>query len=334
MLMTGMTRTRKSNSMNEDPWNGIPQPDRTRLSTRLIPNVSPSSEVTVCWAIAQGGHRALLITYPKKYQDVPMPKLKTINVYTTRHKGKKNTLIELTASETLQQFKFLCLDVIEVVASTDPFHLSSGIQLCLTKWQYLLRPKREMSLERQKGLIAELLFLERVPMRLFDRTGAVRAWTGPLRSPRDFSFGTTYVEVKSNRGSKNPIVNIASERQLSTNQAERLFLYVVGLDESPNGGLTLTDVVTRLRNQVSEDHIAEGELNMRLAAVGYRDDEDYSGYSWNESVAEYYSVSGGFPRIQASGLPFGIDSVSYEIDLRYCVEYLSPEKEVLEAIGH
>ncbi len=319
--------------MNEDPWEGIGSPSPVELATRLIHDVPQSPEVTVCWAITLGGHRGLLVSYPEKYPDVPMPKLKAINVYTTRYGHKKNTLIELRTDEIRQQFRLLCLDVIDTVVESDPIHLSSGIQLCLEKWQYLLRPKRQMTLEAQKGLIAELLFLERVPLRLFDKERAIRTWTGPLHSPRDFSFGTTYVEVKSNRGSKNPIVKIASENQLSTNQSERLFLYVVGLDESPSSGITLADVVERLRKYVSEDHIAIGELNMRLAAAGYRDEEDYSEHSWDESTAEYYSVIGSFPRIQSSGLPFGVDKVSYDIDLRYCAEYLSTERDVIEAIG-
>lgn len=318
--------------MNEDPWEGIRSPYHVELATRLIPDVSQSPEVTVCWAITAGGYRGLLISYPEKYPDVPMPKLKAINVYTTRHDHRKNTLIELRVDEIHQQFRLLCLDVIDVVAEFDPTHLSSGIQLCLEKWQYLLRPKRQMTLESQKGLIAEMLFLERVPLELFDKESAVRTWTGPLHSPRDFSFGTTYVEVKSNRGSKNPVVKISSENQLSTNQSERLYLYVVGLDEAQTGGVTLADVVTRLRKHVSVDHIAVSELNMRLAAAGFRDEEDYSEHSWSESTAEYYSVDGNFPRIQASGLPFGVDRVSYDIDLRYCVEYLSNERDVIEAI--
>lgn len=328
-----MTMMRKSSSMNDDPWEGIGPSRPAGLATRLIPDVSPSDEIIVCWVITSNGRRGLWVSYPEKYPDVPMPKLKAINVYTTRYEHRKNTLIELMIDEIRQQFRLLCLDVINVVAESKPTNLSSGIQLCLEKWQYLLRPRRRLSLEAQKGLIAELLFLERVPLRLLDKESAVRTWTGPLHSPRDFSFGTTYVEVKSNRGAKNPIIKVSSENQLSTNQAERLYLYVVGLDESPTRGVTLADIVTRLREQLLGNHIAVGELNMRLAATGYRDDESYSEHSWDESTAEYYSVSGGFPRIQANGLPFGVDRVSYDIDLRYCIEYRSTERDVIEAIG-
>lgn len=331
--MTRKTRMPMPTIPSNDPWAGIGAPAYSDISTRLI-SESSSHEVTVCWALTSSGHKALLISYPFRYPDVAMPKLKSVDVK-VGHEGrsKKHILIELLLPEVSQQFRQLCQDVISVVSLSTPKVLCRNVKLCLDKWRYLLSPKTLMSSEAQKGLLAELLFLERVALKLYSTEDAIYSWTGPMRSPRDFSFGTSYVEVKSNRGSKHPVIRVSSESQLSTSGSEQLFLYVVSLDEAPEGGISLDEKVTELRQAIEKNLTAKIEFDMRVAAAGFRDEDAGNFKHWRESKSTLYEVKEDFPRIQTDDLRLGVDSVTYDVDLTYCVEYQSDLRRVQEAIG-
>lgn len=57
-----------------------------------------------------------------------------------------------------------------------------------------------LSAEEQKGLIGELLVLERYLIPLFGPADATSAWVGPTGSPKDFECGRTAIEAKARRG--------------------------------------------------------------------------------------------------------------------------------------
>ena len=70
------------------------------------------------------------------------------------------------------------------------------------RWHRLLQGSRDGRLgdEEQKGLIGELVVLERRLLRLLPvlrALDAVRSWTGPLDTPRDFEISRIHVEAKA-----------------------------------------------------------------------------------------------------------------------------------------
>ena len=72
------------------------------------------------------------------------------------------------------------------------------------RWHHLLRGGGSTlcyRLEEQKGLLGELLVLERPFCCLTSGAStAVAAWRGPLGSPKDFEIGRVAIEVKARRG--------------------------------------------------------------------------------------------------------------------------------------
>ena len=70
-------------------------------------------------------------------------------------------------------------------------------------WSSLLREKAMLSEGRQRGLIGELLILEKVLSFTENSLNAVTAWTGPLSLPQDFQFKSSIgIEVKTRAGLK------------------------------------------------------------------------------------------------------------------------------------
>ena len=153
-------------------------------------------------------------------------------------------------------FHTLCRDIISVAAQAESEAEAVSVALMRTwRWHHLLRGGGGtlLSLEEQKGLIGELLVLERVLLPSVEASAAVTAWRGPLGSPKDFEIGRVAIEVKARRGGATPSIAITSEDQLDETGVDSLFLYVVDLDEGPEdatNGLTLKDVTDRVRERL------------------------------------------------------------------------------------
>lgn len=306
------------------------------VATRLVEQCKPSGQVAVFWAKTREGHNALLIRYPYLSKDDPLPTMRAIRILKTADAQSeiRTILIELMDDALLQPFLKLCEDIIDAVAKARPSEVCIHVRIRLEIWRYMLSLSAGALNEgEQKGLIAELRFFRKVCLKMVAPKEAVRAWTGPLGSPRDYSFGRLYVEVKSNRGSIAPKVKISSEVQLSVQAPEKLYLCVLGLDEATNGAINLTDEVRKARDAIGNDYLAIEELNLRLAAVGYSDEVDYTAVTWDVTSQASYLVSEGFPRIASASLPAGISEVRYSIDLTKCESFKVELSRVEQAIG-
>lgn len=323
--------------MTSTHWDGMKQPDAAaELSTRKVDASLPQG-VSAFWAKPVSGNPILLIEHPKVSADVQMPKFKIIEVRTgiDKRQGAKFIWIELLDRSIVEQFARLCDDVVEAVSRADAKHVSLFVKLQLEKWNHLLSSKRmPLGPNEQKGLIAELFFLDRFAMKKLSPLDAIKSWTGPLKCPRDFSFGNTFVEVKSNKGAQNPSVSISSEHQLASSAEEELLLFVVALNESHDGtGFSLDDVVESITEKLNSDYLALEELMLRLAAVGYSPNEGCGELRWKESDSITYWVMEGFPRLQSDELQTGVHHVKYDIDLNTCTDYLIDSEKVFQMIG-
>ena len=191
------------------------------------------------------------------------------------------------------------------------------------RWHRLLQGGRDKRLgdDEQRGLIGELVVLERHLLPALDPLDAVRCWTGPLEAPHDFEISRLHVEAKA-RGSATPRVVISSEHQLESGNAEMLFLHVTEVTTAAEGGrdaLTVTDIATRIRVVLAgRDMAAVDTFEERLSAVGFDWTDDYSDKSWVVGQEALYEVREGFPRITPVMVPGGVGSVKYTISLPDC----------------
>lgn len=322
---------------SSNPWGTIKTPTADDyISTRLVEGFESSGRVSVFWAKTSEGHNALLIKYPYLSKDDTLPAMRAIRISKMADEQSKarSILIELTEDGILQPFMKLCEDIIDAVTKAVPHEVCSHVRIRLEIWRYMLSlSSGKLGKHEQKGLIAELRFLREVCFKAMPANEAVKAWTGPLGSPRDFSFGRLYVEVKSNRRSANSKVKISSESQLAAKPPEELYLCVLGLDEAPSGGISLADEVRKTKEAIGDDYLATEELSLRLAAVGYSDDVDYSTITWDITGKDSYLVSDGFPRITPADLPSGVSEVKYSLGLSKCDAFKVELSSVERAIG-
>lgn len=310
--------------MTRYPWEEIaPEGSNGDYIARLVaPDFNPKAR-RLYWSRSWSGRPALLVEYEcEPWHPKPLPLFKNLQI--SDYPEDCCLAIELLDRDMSELFYKVCLDIIGALQDALPSSTRKTCVLRLERWSAFLRPSRgRLSPEVQKGLIAELRFLHRDALEAHSPDVALEAWVGPERAPRDFAFGQKFVEVKSKRGSANPYIVIASEDQLNVGQSESVFLFVEEINSAPsddNSAVTVSDVVNEARS-VFTSPLIRAELDSKLGLVGYFDEDDYSDFRWSEGSSYYYEVVSDFPRIESRSCVPGVSSVSYQIDLDYCVDY-------------
>lgn len=318
-----------------DPWKEI-NPSKINIRLRRVKHETPHD---IYWALFPLGEPGLVLDLKHKLTSVlKMPNLKTLFLTIDDTKDNYDSLqITLQDSSQKDLFYKLCIDIIETTKTvagdaTAVERTVSQIQL----WQKLFQEDNSgLSKIQQKGLIAELLFLDRYLLADFESHEAVSMWHGPMRTPRDFSNGQTSVEVKSKRGSESPEIIISSENQLATGLDESLFIYVLELNESYSevpGSFSLDTVVKNSRDLLKGDAQLLDLFESRLCLAGFSDNHDYSSSLWSEGAELFYEVSETFPRITSQILPEGVCKVSYNISLNACSKQKTTADTVLTSL--
>lgn len=193
--------------------------------------------------------------------------------------------------------------------------------------------KARLSQSQQKGLIAELLFLDREAIPALGIDSALQGWGGPDEAPRDFSYGQIFIEVKSKRSSSSTTVRISSEHQLNTSPNEQLFLYVVELNDAvmnQTDSTSLPEIVEKINAYLSP--LQRVNFGSKLAKVGYLDEPDFQYDRWSEGANYIYEVVDGFPKIDSYSCAPGVANVGYDIDLNYCARYMTDRHVLLAAL--
>lgn len=328
--------------MAENPWRDIEPPSvASSVNARRIDASMPWN---FFWA--RGTDHSVLLTLRHDAESAPvtpLPSLHDIEVTLSPIDESGARILALKLLDSAQQdiFLTLCLDIIQGTARAQSEAQAVSLALMRTwRWRHLLRGGGNalLSPEEQKGLIGELLVLERLLLPHVEAATAVSAWRGPLDSPKDFEVGRVAIEAKAHRGGSTPFVAITSEDQLDESGVYALFLYVVELNEAPQDaadGVTVSEMAERMHERIfSLDPSAAGTLESLLSAAGLRAEDDYSNYRWMEGASHLYRVVDGFPRVARAELRSGVSRVRYSVSLPECEPFIASESEVMEMLAH
>lgn len=187
----------------------------------------------------------------------------------------------------------------------------------ISKWKKLFDKINfnGLSLEQQKGLIGELLFINYLSEHRKSPTTILNAWTGPDFEDKDFVFGATGVEIKLT-SSKYPKIKITNEGQLDAQNLTELFLILYTVEDVKENGFTLNSLIGQTQQKLSANIDELKFFNERLMLLGYfEDDKEHYNKMFSLKKTYSYSVSEEFPKIIKSQLPVGIYNTSYFIEL-------------------
>lgn len=321
--------------MSKHPWDELSAPSRENdFTARLVANEDNPRQKDIYWAKSWASKPALLVEYEcDVWRPISLPIFKNIRVMDD--KDRSTIAIELLDFDLSDIFLKVCQDIIYSLQDVSSKASRRACIFRLEKWSSFLRTSRiRLSPEAQKGLIAELRFLERDSLAVHNERDAIRGWSGPESGARDFEYGQVLVEIKSKRSSANTSIVISSERQLNVNESEQLFLCIIELRNTTaedDQSFTLTDVVNEVRDSL-ESSLQRSALDSKLAKIGYFDVDDYSDTRWSEGETYYYAVLDGFPKIDSQSCSPGVSKVAYQVDLDYCAEYLVDREQVINAM--
>src|SRR5690554_706989 len=113
-------------------------------------------------------------------------------------------------------------DIVESVTESEAITKTLNV---ISKWKKLFDKINfnGLTLEQQKGLIGELLFINHLLDLQKSVSSILNAWTGPDFEDKDFVFGATGIEIKLT-SSKYLKLKITNEGQLDAQNLNELFL--------------------------------------------------------------------------------------------------------------
>lgn len=308
-----------------NPWLSIALPEANLNTIR----VDGDSSVDAFWAVDPTGDYLFLVEGLQPDPRVSIPEIDAIQSVVVANGITVRLFLKLNDQVDWELFYSLCMDLVRALRGVGPERGLATVAARLAKWKEFLRSAkgRLLSDESIRGLLAELLFLEK---RLAPRLGwdsAVSAWTGPLGTPQDFSVGGKAVEIKAKLNSTRRKVRISSAAQLDS-QAGALFLLVATFgvgNEGDEYADSLADAVARIRAAVTRSTDTSDKFEDRLLAAGYVDAAIYERTLLVPEREEIFRVTDGFPRIIPATLPAGVLEAEYDIDLHACEPFVAPQ---------
>ena len=267
-----------------------------------------------------------------------LPKLTQIKI-TWNTINSPFLIIQLQDDSFEDQFiKFIEIIIDKIKDSKDEELLIKTVINECFKWSLFLMPdkERKLKIQKQKGLIAELLFLQKI-FNYLDFTSALNAWTGPDKFSKDFILNNNGFEIKSiQTGNKNK-VSISNHDQLDLIGLNKLFLITYLLSSGSrdnNKSFTLTELVKEIRKKLDFDQDSKFIFENKLTMAGYSDLDDYSDSHFIKTDRpSFYEVSEKFPSITRGKIDISsIIRVNYDLDITKLEEYKVEESIVIKNI--
>lgn len=264
------------------------------------------------------GQRVLLLISPAEPPQVPSSKSVLVHVG-HRNDGRWAVSFRLVKQEQEEVFMQLCCDLIE--SSREQADTVKGAQYLLDRykrWHKLMEHQSDglLSDASRKGLIGELLFLQRVLVNGMYPVDAVAGWMGPEKGDRDFVYANGWHEVKT-VGASAKTVSISSLEQLdAAPPGELVVCFVDRTAPGDTAGFSLNHKVSEVRAMV--EHVpAAAELfdNKVTFEFGYVPLREYDTPVYRSNGIRSYSVNPLFPRLTRGSVPVQLAGATYELSL-------------------
>jgi hypothetical protein len=276
-------------------------------------------------------------------KNITIPELKNyrfkgVEIYTLPNEVENKTelYIYLLDNELKDIFSLFIQNILEDIEKsvTESEAIKTTLNV-VSKWKKLFDKINfnGLSIEQQKGLIGELLFLNSLLDNEKTSANAVNIWTSAEQDfqAKDFTLGSVGVEVKFT-ASKQPRVKVSNERQLDAENLSKLYLILYSFEAVKDNGISLNSIVEQTRQRIS----TEEELsvfNAKLQLNGYFDeDKEHYGRMYSLKRTFVFTVTSDFPKIIKSQLPLGIYNTSYSIEISALENFIVEPETIFEKI--
>jgi len=276
-------------------------------------------------------------------KNVAIPELKNyrfkgVEIYTLQSEteNKIELYIYLIDNDLKDIFSLFIQNILEEIEKsvTESEAIRTTLNV-VSKWKKLFDKINfnGLSLEQQKGLIGELLFLNTLLNNEKPIANTVNTWTGAEQDfqAKDFTLGTVGVEVKFT-ASKQPRIKVSNERQLDAENLSDLFLILYSTEAVKDNGISLNSIVEQTRQKISTEE-ERSLFNAKLQLNGYFDnDKEHYGRMYSLKRTFVFVVTSDFPKIVKGQLPLGIYDTSYSIEISAVENFIVEPESIFEKI--
>lgn len=242
---------------------------------------------------------------------------KSINVIKRlRTDGLWTITFVLTRKEQDDVYKTLCADIISYSQKAENEAVAlSLIYKRYKQWNKLLeyQGRNLMDENVRKGLLGELLYLEKVINSGYSKIKALKGWVGPDGADQDFVYSDGWHEVKT-IGKAKSFIEISSLEQLDIHEnGEIVVIYLDKCAPEREGAISLGEQVDRILKELNDEERLLFEL--KISKYGYIDLQEYKEQKYICDSINYYTVDDTFPRLTKKVIPEQIISVEYSLSL-------------------
>ena len=246
--------------------------------------------------------------------------------------SRPRLLLRLNEKENWPIFKLLCQEIVRVGEQLEKV---SSLQPVLIRTierfsEFYKKRAGSFSEIQVRGLIGELLFLQKRVAPALGWSAALSSWLGPQGAPQDFSFPSGVVEIKTKSQTERDCVTISSLEQLSAAHGEG-YLYVYTLrkcsDEESSDSISLHVLIEEIRMSIRNAGMMPDVFNVLLSSVCSTENEEENcewynmRYVLEDEKCYCYTSSPSFPRITGDMVVNGVLSAEYQISLSACEPY-------------
>ena len=221
-------------------------------------------------------------------------------------------------------FAAVAADIATEAVQAGPDARRTRVISALNKWRWFwgVDPTR-LSASDAIGLFGELWFLIRWAGVSAD---SVQAWDASNGARHDFQWLTQSVEIKTTSRAGPVVHTVQHLEQLDDAETGDLYLVSLRVARDALAANTLHSLVAVAIAELNSQPVARAELLTKLGQRGYTPvGRDQSALPYRIVEETLYKVAGDFPRLTRDsfpdGLPSGITSVSYQLDMSACNDW-------------
>ena len=249
-----------------------------------------------------------------------------------RSDGEWVFVLSLQSPGFESEFATLCESIVaSIERAKSEYQAVELLKLAYEDWLEFFRRSRTMTLQKARGLYAELISVKALLDQGVNQSEVIHNWFGPDMKDQDFVFSNTKsLEVKSLVPS-GQAVKIANENQLETKSEILLLLVTISQMPGPGDGQSIYSLVSEIELNLTPDVLAIFES--KLARAGYAKSEKLCTDTYFHAVKTEILDAGaeGFPKLTSQDLPIGVENVSYNLQLHALNDYLVGDIDGLRA---
>ncbi|OKL48457.1 hypothetical protein BSR28_01790 [Boudabousia liubingyangii] len=294
------------------PWDTLGDAEnKTEIKTHMISKERNPKRIACYWIKDYERKVGIKVEYKDEKRDLKIPSFTQLKIVNDEVRGILYIL--LNNNDVRDVFAELCYSLCGILQDAEEKDYLALTISILYKWRRLFEEKNSaLSIEKQKGLIGEISFIEQGIKQGIAAYSLIDGWVGGTGDHQDFVFGSTLVEVKTKRGGAYQKVRISSEHQLEKSNQERLFLVVFSVVKDEINGKTLNEIIEHLFGMIGiHERIA---FENKLADYGFFLEEKHK-EKWKINENQVFEVEDQFPAITPRSIPPEIRAVAYDLEL-------------------